>query len=70
MTRLTEVFRQAAQSRIVVNAHRVNRGQMPELAANEGSGFFFVEALDPDDAARKIIEIILNRIPERFGLDP
>ena len=72
VARLTEVFRQAAQSRIVVNAHRVNRGQMPELdaSANEGSDFFFVEASDPDDAARKIIEIVRNRIPGRFGLDP
>src|SRR6202043_2390141 len=45
VARLTEVFRQAAQSRIVVNAHRVNRGQMPELevSANEGADFFFVE---------------------------
>jgi exodeoxyribonuclease V alpha subunit len=63
---------QAAQSRIVLNAHRVNRGQMRELdaSANEGSDFFFVEASDPDDAARKIVEIVRNRIPGRFGLDP
>jgi exodeoxyribonuclease V alpha subunit len=72
VARLTEVFRQAAQSRIVVNAHRVNRGQMPELgvSANDGGDFFFVEASDADDAARKIIEIIRNRIPDRFGFDP
>jgi exodeoxyribonuclease V alpha subunit len=70
--RLTEVFRQAAQSRIVVNAHRVNRGQMPELevSAHEGADFFFVEASDADEAAGKIIEIIRTRIPGRFGLDP
>ena len=72
VARLTEVFRQAAQSRIVLNAHRVNRGQMPELevSANEGADFFFVEASDADEAVRKIIEIIRNRIPGRFGLDP
>jgi exodeoxyribonuclease V alpha subunit len=73
VARLTEVFRQAAQSRIVVNAHRVNRGQMPELntTANQAADFFFVEAAaEPDDAARKIIEIVRNRIPARFGLDP
>lgn len=72
MARLTEVFRQAAQSRIVVNAHRVNRGQMPELgaSANDGGDFFFVEASDADDAARKIIGIIRKRIPDRFGFDP
>jgi len=72
VARLTEVFRQPAQSRIVVNAHQINRGQMPELgtSADEGSDFFFVEAADPDDAARKIIEIVRNRIPSRFGFDP
>ena len=72
VARLTEVFRQAAQSHIVVNAHRINRGQMPELgtSADEGSDFFFVEAADPDDAARKITEIVRNRIPSRFGFDP
>ena len=70
--RLTEVFRQAAQSRIVVNAHRINRGQMPELNNQSGelSDFYFVEADEPDDAARKIIELVHHRIPTRFGLDP
>jgi exodeoxyribonuclease V alpha subunit len=72
VARLTEVFRQAAQSRIVVNAHRINRGQIPELdtVANETSDFYFVEAPDSDGAARKILEIVHNRIPRRFGLDP
>jgi exodeoxyribonuclease V alpha subunit len=70
--RLTEVFRQAAQSRIVINAHRINQGQMPELnnQSNELSDFYLVEADEPDDAARKIIELVQNRIPARFGLDP
>jgi exodeoxyribonuclease V alpha subunit len=70
--RLTEVFRQAAQSRIVVNAHRINRGEMPELnnQSNEGSDFYLVEADEPDEAAHKIIEKVRSRIPVRFGLDP
>jgi exodeoxyribonuclease V alpha subunit len=71
VARLTEVFRQAAQSRIVVNAHRINRGQMPELDnARDETDFYFVEAADPDEAARKVLEIVCNRIPQRFGLDP
>jgi exodeoxyribonuclease V alpha subunit len=71
MARLTEVFRQAAQSRIVTNAHRINRGQMPELSqAKEGSDFYFVQADEPDDAAGKITEIVCRRIPAQFGLDP
>jgi exodeoxyribonuclease V alpha subunit len=69
--RLTEVFRQAAQSRIVTNAHRINQGQMPELSqAKEGSDFYFVEAEEPDNAAGKVAEIVCRRIPARFGLDP
>ena len=70
--RLTEVFRQAAQSRIVVNAHRINQGQMPELnqQSKEVSDFYLVEADEPDDAARKIIELVQKPIPARFGLDP
>ncbi|MGI4793708.1 MAG: ATP-dependent DNA helicase, partial [Janthinobacterium lividum] len=52
--RLTEVFRQAAQSRIITNAHRINQGQMPELTAPEGSDFYFVEADEPEDAAAKL----------------
>src|SRR6202521_6361055 len=72
--RLTEVFRQAAQSRIVFNAHRINQGQMPELnnQSKEGSAsdFYLVEADELDDAAHKIIEIVRSRIPARFGLDP
>lgn len=71
VVRLTEVFRQAAQSRIVVNAHRINRGQMPELerAAPE-SDFHFVPAEDPETAVERIIELVKVRIPRRYGLDP
>ena len=53
VVRLTEVFRQAAQSRIIVNAHRINRGQMPEWETALGSDFFFVEAQEPEDGVRK-----------------
>jgi exodeoxyribonuclease V alpha subunit len=72
VARLTEIFRQASESRIIVNAHRVNRGLMPELAAasSEASDFFFVEATDPEDAAAKVVRIVAERIPARFGLDP
>ena len=71
VARLVEVFRQAAESRIVVNAHRVNRGQMPELGRPEGeSDFYFVRAADPEAAVRRTIELVRTRIPKRFGLDP
>jgi exodeoxyribonuclease V alpha subunit len=67
--RLTEVFRQAAQSRIITNAHRINQGQMPELTAPDGSDFYFVDAAEPEDAVRKLLSVVCSRIPARFGLD-
>jgi exodeoxyribonuclease V alpha subunit len=56
----------------VVNAHRINRGQMPELnnQSKEGLDFYWVEADEPDDAAHKIVEIVRGRIPAQFGFDP
>ena len=68
--RLTEVFRQAAASRIITNAHRINAGALPELTAPEGSDFFFVPADEPEDAARKLLAVVSSRVPARFGLDP
>jgi exodeoxyribonuclease V alpha subunit len=68
--RLTEVFRQAAESQVIVNAHRINQGKMPMLEAKEGSDFFFVDAADPEEGVRKLLAVVGERIPGRFGLDP
>lgn len=69
--RLTEVFRQAAQSRIIISAHRINQGLVPDLSRAEGaSDFYFVPATDPETAIQRIIELVKTRIPQRFGLDP
>ena len=70
VVRLTEVFRQAAESQVIVNAHRINGGRMPELEAKEGSDFFFVDAADPEEGVRKLLAVVGQRIPGRFGLDP
>jgi exodeoxyribonuclease V alpha subunit len=71
VVRLTEVFRQAAESRIIVNAHRINQGVIPDLRKPDAeSDFYFVEAEDPDTAVPRIIEPVKTRIPRRFGLDP
>ncbi|HYI69084.1 MAG TPA: ATP-dependent RecD-like DNA helicase, partial [Skermanella sp.] len=72
VVRLTEVFRQAAESRIIVNAHRVNQGLMPEPPppGDALSDFYFVDAADPEDGVRKLIHMVRDRIPRRFGLDP
>jgi exodeoxyribonuclease V alpha subunit len=72
VVRLTEVFRQAAESRIVLAAHRVNAGEMPALAAPPGApnDFFFVDADDADDGVQKVLQVVRERIPKRFGLNP
>ena len=71
VVRLTEVFRQAAKSRIITSAHRINQGSMPDLSRPEGdSDFYFVEAEDPEVAVPRIVELVKSRIPKRFGLDP
>jgi exodeoxyribonuclease V alpha subunit len=69
VVRLTEVFRQAAQSQIIVSAHRINHGQLPDLdppKPGETRDFYFTEAADADDGARKVVAIVQNRIPRRF----
>jgi len=66
VVRLTEVFRQAAASRIIVNAHRINAGEIPDLRKPEGeSDFYFVPADDPETAVPRIIELVQTRIPGR-----
>lgn len=68
--RLTEIFRQAEQSRIVVEAHRVLSGQAPRAPDDVGqSDFFVVSATDPGQAADLIRQLVAERIPRRFGLD-
>jgi exodeoxyribonuclease V alpha subunit len=71
VVRLTEVFRQAAQSRIITGAHKINQGLIPDLSKPEGeSDFYFVQADDPETAVLRIVELVKTRIPQRFGLDP
>src|SRR3984957_6930643 len=70
VVRLTEVFRQAAASRIIINAHRINQGAMPGVSAPAGdSDFYFVPAEDPETAVQRIVELVKTRIPKRFGLN-
>jgi exodeoxyribonuclease V alpha subunit len=68
VVRLTRIFRQAADSGIVVNAHRVNQGQFPVL--NEFDDFYFFSKEDPEAAADLLVDIVARRVPHRFGLDP
>ncbi|MDB5297469.1 MAG: ATP-dependent RecD-like helicase, partial [Phycisphaerales bacterium] len=73
--RLTEVFRQAAQSQIIAGAHRVNQGLMPVFPGKLGEGetpadFYFVEAEDPEAAVAAVLHLVQKAIPRRFGLRP
>jgi len=71
VVRLTEIFRQAERSLIVVNAHRVNQGKMPILEAVESDGdFFFIERKEPEEIVETIAQLVARRIPGGFKLDP
>ena len=70
VVRLTEVFRQAAQSRIITSAHRINQGSIPDLNPPEAESDLFVQVEDPETAVARIIELVKTKIPKRFGLDP
>ena len=90
--RLTEIFRQAESSRIVVNAHRINQGESPEYprapsrteGSSEGGGegtetargnaapsdFYVIPVRDAEEARDRLIQVVTERIPRRFGFDP
>jgi exodeoxyribonuclease V alpha subunit len=71
VARLTEVFRQAANSRIITNAHRINQGLLPELPAQGAErDFYFVEREEPEQIADTLVDLVKNRIPKKFKLDP
>lgn len=68
---LTEIFRQAATSNIITNAHRINHGILPNMQiTREESDFYFVEAGHGDDIINKIITMVKERIPKKFNLNP
>ena len=71
VARLTEIFRQAANSQIVINAHRINQGRMPRFPARgEKSDFYLVNVDGPEDGVGKLLQLVKERIPARFGFDP
>jgi exodeoxyribonuclease V alpha subunit len=71
VVRLTEVFRQAATSRIITSAHLIRQGRMPELRTSEsGSDFHFIERDTPEEIAATLVRLVQNRIPNGHRLDP
>jgi exodeoxyribonuclease V alpha subunit len=67
---LTEIFRQAQGSLIVQNAHRINQGEFPSLSPDPEGDFLFLEASDPQEAARLAEEWVCEVLPERYGYHP
>lgn len=76
VARLTEVFRQAAESAIITNAHRINQGQLPVVPDREEDGrkvssdFYFIHQEEAEEAAARVIRTVKESLPKRFGLDP
>lgn len=68
--RLTEIFRQAAHSHIIINAHRVNEGRMPLSYDSAKSDFFTLYTETPEDIHVKLIEVVTRRLSKRYGYDP
>ena len=68
---LNEIFRQAKESRIIVNAHKINKGILPSLKpSGPKDDFYFIEQEDPEAVLKIILELVKERVPRRFGLDP
>ena len=71
VARLNEIFRQAEESDIIVNAHRVNSGKLPETHGGDDlRDFYFVERDEPERCVEMMLSLVCDRIPARFGLDP
>lgn len=69
VVRLVEIFRQAASSKIITSAHRINGGQMP-LPSQKSDDFFFIERESPEAATQTIVDLVARRLPEHFGFNP
>jgi exodeoxyribonuclease V alpha subunit len=71
VVRLTEVFRQAATSKIITSAHLIRQGKMPELrSAESGTDFYFIERNTPEEIAATLVRLVEDRIPKGHHLDP
>ena len=70
VVRLTKIFRQAQASRIITNAHRINRGQMPDLSNGRESDFFFLEQENAEAAAQEIVDLVRTRLPSHYHIPP
>ncbi|MDR1126146.1 MAG: ATP-dependent RecD-like DNA helicase [Deltaproteobacteria bacterium] len=72
VAQLTEIYRQAAESAIILNAHRINAGEMPLPRREDDalSDFYFIKQEDPEKCADLVVDLVCNHIPRRFKLNP
>ena len=68
--RLTRIFRQAQTSRIIMNAHRINKGQMPDISNGRNTDFFFSRQETPEDAAKEIVALVRQKLPRYYRVRP
>lgn len=67
---LQKIFRQAEKSKIVTNAHRINKGYFPDIRNRAQGNFFFLEEDDPEQCQQLILDLVKNRLPATYGYDP
>jgi exodeoxyribonuclease V alpha subunit len=70
VTSLNEIFRQAAGSRIITNAHSINQGHFPDIRNLSDSDFFFMDIDSPEEVLNSIVKLVSQRLPKKYGLDP
>lgn len=72
VVKLNEIFRQAQESQIIVNAHRINNGLFPICKNTKDipSDFYFIEKDDPEEVVKLVLELAINRVPNKFRFDP
>lgn len=68
--RLTRIFRQAQTSRIIMNAHRINEGKMPDISNGKGTDFFFMENEDAENVVPEIVELVQKKLPGYYKTEP
>ena len=70
VVRLTKIFRQAQTSRIIMNAHRINEGKLPDISNGKNTDFFFMENEDAEETVRQIVELVGTKLPKHYHVEP
>lgn len=68
VVRLTKIFRQAQTSRIIMNAHRINEGKLPDISNGKDTDFFFIEKMEAEDTLKEVVRLVSNNLPKHYGI--